>query len=164
MKHNREWTASALGHNLFPKTVFIHLPTLNFPETESRIPGTMVSTYPSCLHSLHKPNILLSGLDPIYSHASLYHVAGTSGLPRLLILVPFSLSYPCFLWPSVSVSLVPLLVTMAKNIMSIYRQHLLGNSVLECGLKCTLQGQASDLPCVQSIRFLLEYNTAHVIG
>lgn len=86
---------------------------------------------------------LFSKLDPIHSHASLYSVVGTAWLPRLPTLVTSTLSNPfCFLWPNVSVPLVLLLVIMAKSIMSIYRQHQLGINVLECGLKCALQGQA----------------------
>lgn len=136
------------SHNLFTSTIFINLSILTFPETECWIPVTIVSTYSSCLHRLHGLNTPLSSLGPIHSHGSLYCVASTSCLSRLLILLTRSLSYLfCFLWPNVSVSSVPLLLTMAKSIMSIYRQHLLRNNVLECGLKCTLQGQAQDLPC-----------------
>lgn len=111
------------SHNLFTLTVFINWSSLIFPETEFWIPGTIVSIYSSYLHKLHGHNTLLSSLDPhSHSHGSLYHVVGTSWLPRLLILVTSSLSYPfCFLCFGVLLSFIPLLLTMAKNNMSIYR-------------------------------------------
>lgn len=89
-------------HNLFTSTVFMNWFTLTFLDTEFWISGTIGSTYssyPSCLHKLRGPNTLISSLDPhSHSHSFLYHVVGTSWLPRPLILVTSRLSYPfCFL-------------------------------------------------------------------